>query len=57
MLRTIISYLDQLFAGLFKLIDKSPLIIKLPILIVGFTIMATIAMVAEIRGKKTDQVL
>jgi hypothetical protein len=57
MLRLIISYLDQLFAGLFKLIQNAPLIIKLPVLIVGFTIMATIAMVAEIKGKKTDQIL
>ncbi len=57
MLRYLISYLDQLFAAAFKAVLNAPLIIKLPVLIVGFTIIATIAMIAEIRGKKTDGVL
>jgi hypothetical protein len=56
MLRLIVSHLDKFTAGLLPIVEKAPLIIKIPVLIIFITPLLVVAMWVDSKGKGSDYI-
>jgi uncharacterized membrane protein YesL len=54
--RRIISSLDYFVSLLFPILDKSPLFIKIPVLIIFLTPLLVVAMWVDSKGKGSDYI-